>query len=151
MAGSNKSSLNNLDQSKADNLLTNLGENINSASNKLITGDFSNATNDLKTLQDDYEELLNAIRSNNLYDILGEKIGTISNSLNELKNRTDQYLQSQEQSINKMLEALPQVASKFRDIEERVKSVNTELGNQSGMQDFVAQVEDLKNKLNEKN
>ena len=149
MAGSNKSSLNNLDQSKADNLLTNLGENINSASNKLITGDFSNATNDLKTLQDDYEELLNAIRSNNLYDILGEKIGTISNSLNELKNRTDQYLQSQEQSINKMLEALPQVASKFRDIEERVKSVNTELGNQSGMQNFVAQVEDLKNKLNE--
>ena len=149
MAGSNKSSLNNLDQSKADNLLTNLGENINSASNKLITGDFSNATNDLKTLQDNYEELLNAIRSNNLYDILGEKIGTISNSLNELKNRTDQYLQSQEQSINKMLEALPQVASKFRDIEERVRSVNTELGNQSGMQDFVAQVEDLKNKLNE--
>ena len=149
MAGSNKSSLNNLDQSKADNLLTNLGENINSASNKLITGDFSNATNDLKTLQDDYEELLNAIRSNNLYDVLGEKIENISNNLSELKNRTDQYLQSQEQSINKMLEALPQVVSKFRDIEERVKSVNNELGNQNGMQDFIVKVEDLKNKLNE--
>ena len=149
MAGSNKSSLNNLDQSKADNLLTNLGENINSASNKLITGDFSNATNDLKTLQDDYEELLNAIRNNNLYDVLGEKIEIISNNLGELKNRTDQYLQSQEQSINKMLEALPQVVSKFRDIEERVRSVNNELGNQNGMQDFIAQVEDLKNKLNE--
>ena len=145
----NRSSLRNLDQSKADNLLTNLGENINSASNKLITGDFSNATSDLEQLQSDYEVLMESIKNNNLYEVLGEKISQITSKLKELKNSTDSYLQSQQQSLNDMLSALPQVSSCFMDIEKRIIQINEQLSDLSGMQSFSNQINILKNKLNE--
>lgn len=142
-------SFNNLNQ--AEGQLNNLQSDINNGLNSLNSGNLNEATNQLNNINARYENLVNDIKNNNIYDSLQDKISQTNQMLEEFKNKTQQSLNIQKQSVSNIAESLPQIISMFRQMQEAIENVTSKLSNAdtNGLNNFKNEIGNIKKSFDE--
>ena len=100
-------SFTNLNQANAE--LNNIQTSISNGMNNVLSGDFSSAVDQLNKINVQYNNLVNDLKNNNIYENLQEKISRTNQMLDDFRIKVEQGLEAQKKSVTDMAEQLPKI------------------------------------------
>ena len=139
-------SFTNLNQANAE--LNNIQTSISNGMNNVLSGDFSSAVDQLNKINVQYNNLVNDLKNNNIYENLQEKISRTNQMLDDFRIKVEQGLEAQKKSVTDMAEQLPKILELFRQIQEIIDKISSTFSNTTSIDKFKDEVNNIKSTFN---
>ena len=139
-------SFTNLNQANAE--LNNIQTSISNGMNNVLSGDFSSAVDQLNKINVQYNNLVNDLKNNNIYENLQEKISRTNQMLDDFRIKVEQGLEAQKKSVTDMAEQLPKILELFRQIQEIIDKISSTFSNTTSIDKFKNEVNNIKSTFN---
>ena len=120
-------SFTNLNQANTE--LNNIQTSISNGMNNVLSGNFSSAVDQLNKINVQYNNLVNDLKNNNIYENLQEKISRTNQMLDDFRIKVEQGLEAQKKSVTDMAEQLPKILELFRQIQEIIDKISSTFSN----------------------
>ena len=139
-------SFTNLNQANTE--LNNIQTSISNGMNNVLSGDFSSAVDQLNKINVQYNNLVNDLKNNNIYENLQEKISRTNQMLDDFRIKVEQGLEAQKKSVTDMAEQLPKILELFRQIQEIIDKISSTFSNTTSIDKFKNEVNNIKSTFN---